>query len=46
MGRESITSGGENKHPFFHCCQRERRNNKTQLIGKGFYFVGINSKGG
>jgi hypothetical protein len=32
----SITSGGAKKHPFYHCCQRGRRNSKTQLRNKGF----------
>jgi hypothetical protein len=46
MGRGTITSGGSKETSLLHYFQRGRRNKKTQLIGKVFYFVAINAKGG
>jgi hypothetical protein len=43
MDKGSITSGGEKKCPLWHCCQRGKIHNKTQL--KEFLLFFINAKG-
>jgi len=46
MDRGRITSGGEKKDPFCHCCQQGSINSKNPIKIMGSYYVSINAKGG